>query len=183
MLTRALAAILAAFLLASASAQTPAPKPGEPPPALHIVVVGASNTHGFYLKKNEAYPALLEGLLRAKGVAAQVKNAGVPFETTGKMRKRLDRDVPEGTDLVILHPGQNDRFLFQPPRRRAANIAAMVKGLRRRSIRVLVYEDEVARRYYGFDAIHLTREGHAVVAKSLLPRVIAALAAPAPAGD
>ena len=179
MLARALPALLVAFLLASAAAPPPSEPATAAPPSVHIVVVGASNTHGFYIEKSAAYPALLEDLLRAQGFDARVKNAGRPFDTTGKMRKRLDKDVPDGTDLVILHPGQNDRFLFYPERRRAANIAAMRQSLRARAIIVLLYEDEVGRRYYGFDGIHLTPEGHAAVAAALLPRVLTLLAAPA----
>ena len=172
--------LLAGIVLVMQSAAAQELPASAAPPSARIVVVGASNTHGFYMEKSEAYPALLEAMLRAKGIDAQVKNAGVPFNTTGAMRRRFDNAVPDGTDLVILHPGQNDRFLFAPPQRRTKNIAAMVKRLRERSIKILVYEDEVARRYYGFDAVHLTEEGHAVVAAALLPRVLALLAPKVP---
>ena len=46
---------------------------------LRIVAIGASNTHGFYVGNEGAYPAQLQALLRAKGIDAQVTNAGVPF--------------------------------------------------------------------------------------------------------
>jgi hypothetical protein len=60
-----------------------------------------------------AYPAQLEALLRAKGIDAQVTNAKVSFETTGMMLRRIDRDVPDGTDIVILEPGGNDPRFFR----------------------------------------------------------------------
>ena len=78
---------------------------------VRIVAIGASNTHGWYVGNHGAYPAQLQALLRAKGVDAQVTNAGVPFETTGILR-RIDKDVPDGTDIVILEPGGNDRRFF-----------------------------------------------------------------------
>src|SRR6202789_2393945 len=78
-------------------------------PPLRIVAIGASNTQGWYVGKEGAYPAKLEALLRAKGVDAQVINAGVPFDTTAAMLRRIDSDVPNGTDIVILQPGGNDR--------------------------------------------------------------------------
>jgi len=37
---------------------------------------------------------------------------------------------------------------------------------------VVVYDDEIPLRYYTLDFIHLTREGHAMIATALLPRVM-----------
>lgn len=140
---------------------------------LRIVAIGASNTHGFYLGNRGAYPAQLEALLRAKGIDARVTNAGVPAETTAGMLQRIDTDVPQGTDIVILQPGGNDKRFLRSPEQRAANISAMQRRLKERGIKVLVYDDEIPLRYYTFDFIHLTREGHAMIAASLLPRVMA----------
>src|SRR5690349_5237461 len=64
-----------------------------------IVAVGASNTSGFNVGEQNAYPARLEALLRAKGIDAVVINAGVGFDTTAGMLRRLDSSVPDGTKL------------------------------------------------------------------------------------
>ena len=37
---------------------------------------------------------------------------------------------------------------------------------------MVVYDDEIPLRYYTLDFIHLTREGHAMIATALLPRVM-----------
>lgn len=142
---------------------------------LRIVAIGASNTHGWYVGNRGAYPAKLQELLKAKGIDAQVVNAGVPFDTTAGMLKRIDSDVPAGTDLVILQPGGNDRRFFVSKQQRATNIAAMEQRLRSRSIKVIVYDDEIPLRYYALDFIHLTGEGHAMIAAALLPRVLTAI--------
>ena len=139
---------------------------------LRIVAIGASNTHGWYVGNQGAYPAQLQALLRARGIDAQVTNAGVPFETTGLMLRRIDRDVPDGTDIMILEPGGNDRRFFVPPEWRAANIAEMERQLHARSINVIVYDEWIPLRYRAFDFIHLTHEGHAMIAAALLPRVM-----------
>jgi lysophospholipase L1-like esterase len=39
---------------------------------LRIVAIGASNTQGWYVGKQGAYPAKLQALLKAKGIDAQV---------------------------------------------------------------------------------------------------------------
>ncbi len=142
---------------------------------LRIVAIGASNTHGWYVGNRGAYPAKLQELLKAKGIDAEVVNAGVPFDTTAGMLKRIDGDVPSGTDLVILQPGGNDRRFLGSTEQRAVNIAAMEQRLRSRSIKVIVYDDEIPLRYYALDFIHLTDEGHTMIAAALLPRVLAAI--------
>jgi acyl-CoA thioesterase-1 len=139
---------------------------------VRIVAIGASNTHGWYVGNQGAYPAQLQALLRAKGIDAQVTNAGVPFETTGMMLRRIDKDVPDGTDIVILEPGGNDRRFFGTKEQRAANIAEMERRLQARSISVIVYDEEMPLRYRAFDLIHFTHQGHAIIAAALLPRVM-----------
>ena len=162
-LGRAIPLAIAALMCASAAVNA-AP--------LRIVAIGASNTHGWYVGNQGAYPAQLEALLRAKGVDAQVTNAGVPFETTGMMLRRIDKDVPDGTDIVILEPGGNDRRFLVPKEQRAANIAEMERRLQARSISVIVYDEEMPLRYRAFDLIHFTHQGHAIIAAALLPRVM-----------
>jgi acyl-CoA thioesterase I len=142
---------------------------------LRIVAVGASNTQGWYVGKQGAYPAKLEALLREKGIDASVVNAGVPFDTTAGMLRRIDSDVPSGTDIAILQPGGNDRRFFVTAEQRAANIAEMERRLRDRAINVIVYDQDIPPQYYAFDFIHLTADGHAMIASQLLPRVLAVI--------
>lgn len=144
-------------------------------PPLRIVAVGASNTHGWYVGNQGAYPAQLQALLRTKGIDAQVINAGVPFDTTAMMLRRIDKDVPNGTDIAILQPGGNDLRFLGTRQQRAANIAEMERRLRARKIKVIVYDEEIPLRYYTIDFIHLTLEGHALISAALLPRVMAIL--------
>jgi acyl-CoA thioesterase I len=143
--------------------------------SLRIVAIGASNTHGWYVGNQGAYPAQLQALLKAKGIDAQVTNAGVPFDTTAMMLRRIDIDVPNGTDIAILQPGGNDLRFFGTREQRAANIAEMKRRLLTRSITVIVYDEEIPLRYYTIDFIHLTREGHAMIAAVLLPQVMTIL--------
>lgn len=142
--------------------------------SLRIVAIGASNTQGFYIGREAAYPAQLQALLQQKGIDAQVVNAGVPFDTTAGMLKRIDSDVPKGTDIVILQPGANDKRFFTSKEQRAANIAEMERRLKARAIKVVTYDEDIPLRYYTFDFIHLTREGHAMIAQALLPRILSA---------
>ena len=76
--------------------------------SVRIVALGASNTEGFGVSTWEAYPARLQELLRARGIDAEVINAGLSGDTTAGMLARLDAFLLDGTHLLILQPGGND---------------------------------------------------------------------------
>lgn len=167
---RALA--LAATLAASAPPQAA---------ALNIVAIGASNTAGFGVGADNAYPTVLQALLRKKGIGAKVTNAGVNGDVTAGMRRRLDAAVPKGTDIVILQPGGNDLRFFGTKEARAANIAAMVHDLRARGIRVIVYDpNPIPPDWYQWDHIHFNTAAHAKIAAILAVQIEASVKAPAP---
>lgn len=162
--TLAVVAVLAlAAALAPAAAAT-----------LNIVAIGASNTTGFGVGSDHAYPALLQAMLRKKGINANVTNAGVNGDVTGGMLSRLDVAVPKGTDLVILQPGGNDLRFFGTKERRTANINAMAAKLRARHIRVIVYDpDPVPPDFYQWDHIHFNAAAHAKIAATLAAQISA----------
>jgi acyl-CoA thioesterase-1 len=142
---------------------------------LSIVAIGASNTTGFGVGAENAYPAVLERLLRQKGIDVRVTNAGVNGDVTTGMRNRLDTAVPKGTDIVILQPGGNDLRFFGSKQTRTANIAAMVQRLHTRGIRVIVYDpDPVPRDFYQWDGIHFNAAAHAKIAATLAAQIAAA---------
>jgi acyl-CoA thioesterase-1 len=133
-----------------------------------VVALGASNTA-------TGYPAELEAMLRARGYAVTVTNAGVMGDTTAGMLARLDSSVPPGTRVVILQPGRNDER-----RGVASKVSEILAQLRARKIRVVMNEGLVTAIPAEFHAAHhdLTSEGNRRLAARLLPQVIAALGAP-----
>jgi acyl-CoA thioesterase I len=142
--------------------------------AMNIVAVGASNTSGWGVGAQKAYPAQLEAMLRARGYDAHVTNAGVNFDTTSGMLRRIDSAVPVGTSIVILNPGGNDLRFFGSKQQRAANIAAIADRLRARHIMVIVFENTIVpEAYYQWDGIHFTSQGHTLVASHLMRQLIA----------
>jgi acyl-CoA thioesterase-1 len=148
---------------------------------LKIVAIGASNTAGWGVGSQKAFPAQLEALLKARGYDAQVVNAGVSGSTTSGMLGRIDSAVPDGTSLVILQPGVNDDLFFGAKDTRAKNIGTMVNRLRARRIRVIVFENRIVplsdRQP---DGLHFSEKGHALAAAWLLRQV---LGSAAPGGD
>ena len=148
--------------------------------ALNIVAIGASNTSGWGVGEQSAYPAVLQALLRKKGIDAHVTNAGRLGDVTAGMRSRLDAVVPKGTDIVILQPGANDLRFFGTQEARTANIAAMTAQLRARGIRVIIYDPPtIPPDFYQWDHIHFNAAAHAKIAAILAAQIAASAKAQA----
>jgi acyl-CoA thioesterase-1 len=140
-----------------------------------IVALGASNTRGKGVSRADAYPAQLEALLRQEGFDIRVINAGINGDTTASMLGRLDSAVPEGTSMVILQRGGNDRRKGEAAAT-AENLAAIRNRLAARGIEVIMLDDASLRPFpHQPDGQHLTPQGYRMLAASLLPQVMSAL--------
>jgi acyl-CoA thioesterase I len=149
-------------------------RPGTACSATIVVALGASNTYGRGVARNEAYPAQLEALLRQKRPDVRVLNAGINGGTTGGMLRRLGA-VPNGTAVVILQPGGNDRRKGSEGDR-AANIGAIENRLGARGVKVIVLENDMLRNLpHQSDGHHLTPAGYRMLAQALMGQVEAAL--------
>jgi acyl-CoA thioesterase-1 len=140
-----------------------------------IVALGASNVAGRGLGSSEAFPAQLERMLAAKGFHVQVTNAGVSGDTNPGMLARVDQAVPDGTRIVLLDAiggTFNARRLGLGDQK--SEYAAIVAKLRGRGIKIIpVTGHGIGRQYLQADGIHLSAEGHMLLAA--LPSVIRAL--------
>ncbi len=169
-------ALICAVLAAGVS--LPASRGDAQAQPVRIVALGASNTRGFGVSPSESYPAQLQSLLKAKGIDAAVANAGMDGDTTGGMLARLSSAVPAGTQVVILQPGTNDQRIGAGGER-AGNIAEIRSRLIARKIGLIVIENEMLDAVPASerqpDGIHLTPEGYARLAASILPSVLTAI--------
>ncbi|MEM7633965.1 MAG: GDSL-type esterase/lipase family protein [Pseudomonadota bacterium] len=154
------------------------PLPGNAQ-TVEIVALGASNTWGKGVSRDKAYPRHLQRMLRARGVSAKVRNAGINGNTTGQMLRRLKASISERTRLVILQPGGNDRRRGISRAVRKNNIRRIKRYLRERGIAVVMLRNRligsVAKRYRRPDGQHFRSDGYRALAARLLPRVLAKL--------
>ena len=102
-----------------------------------IVALGDSLTAGYGLPLNDAFPTKLQAALKAKGIEANVANAGVSGDTASGARERLDWSVPDGTDAVIVELGANDALRGIDPKLTEQALDAILTRLDQRHIPVL----------------------------------------------
>jgi acyl-CoA thioesterase I len=142
-----------------------------PASAATVVALGASNTYGKGVARNQAFPAQLEAILRAKGLNVRVINAGINGDPTENMLRRLDSAVPNGTSVVILQPGGNDGRKGRPDRTAEIESRLSAKG-----IRVIMLPNSA---FHGMphqpDGQHLTPEGYHMIAEQLASQVASAI--------
>ena len=115
-------ALFLGMAIAPAHAETAA-KP------VKIVALGDSLTAGLGLPQSEGFVPRLQAALAAKGLAAEVINAGVSGDTASDVLARLDWSVPEDTDAVILEIGANDMLRGIKPQVTRAAVDTILQQL------------------------------------------------------
>jgi len=110
-------------------------------PERRIIAFGDSLFAGYNLDPRDAYPEKLENALRAKGINADVINAGVSGDTSAAGLQRLEftlaaQDVPPA--LFILELGGNDLLRGIQPDETKANLAKMLAVLQAQKVPVLL---------------------------------------------
>jgi acyl-CoA thioesterase-1 len=148
----ALCVALAGMVLSGCSNHlAAATAPSQIPEVRRIVAFGDSLTSGHGLaSKEEAYPAVLERMLRAAGLPFVVRNHGVAGETTVDAVERLDAALAEKPDIMIVALGANDGIEGIPLRTVRANLETIIEEAQERKIQVLLCGME-ALPFHGFE--------------------------------
>jgi acyl-CoA thioesterase-1 len=104
-----------------------------------IVAFGDSLTAGLGIGLDQAYPAVLQELLDARGYRYEVVNAGVSGDTSAGGVRRLDW-VLDGreVEILILALGANDGLRGLPPTEMKKNLADIIEAARSRGIQVVL---------------------------------------------
>jgi acyl-CoA thioesterase-1 len=124
-----------------------------------IVALGDSLTAGYGLDRQSAFPEQLGKVLKGKGIAVEIENAGVSGDTASGGLSRLDWSVGDGTDAVILELGGNDMLRGVDPNVTRKALETIIERLKTRNIEVLIAGMRAAPNMgedylRGFDAIY-----------------------------
>lgn len=126
------AALSAGFGVAAAAQQAAGPSP------VKIVALGDSLTAGYGLSDKDGFVPRLQAALTAKGIAAEVVNAGVSGDTSSDGLARLDWSVLQGTSAVIVELGANDMLRGIKPQLTRDALDKILQRLTARHIAVLL---------------------------------------------
>ena len=110
-------------------------------PERKIIAFGDSLFAGYGLDLRDSYPEKLENALRAKGLNADVVNAGVSGDTTAVGLNRLEFTLAaqeKAPALLILELGGNDLLRGLSPQETKANLGKMLAILKQQDVPVLL---------------------------------------------
>jgi acyl-CoA thioesterase-1 len=111
-----------------------APNQGAP----RIVVLGDSLTAGLGLAAEDAYPAVLQRYLDAKGLKYHVVNAGISGDTSAGGLARLDWALEGDVRILIVALGGNDALRGLPVTQLKANLARIIERAQAAGITVVL---------------------------------------------
>jgi acyl-CoA thioesterase-1 len=113
-------------------------RPANAQSPVKIVALGDSLTAGYGLPQKDGFVPRLQAVLTAKGIAAEIANAGVSGDTAADGLARLSWSVPEGTDAVIVELGANDMLRGLNPAVTRAALDTILQRLTQRHIALLL---------------------------------------------
>ncbi len=106
--------------------------------ALKIVARGDSLTAGYGIARGEAYPALLEQLLREARLPFVVVNHGVSGDTTAGGVRRVRAALDERPRILIVALGANDGLRGTPVPAVRRNLEEIIETAQARGVSVLL---------------------------------------------
>jgi len=107
-------------------------------PQIRLVALGDSLTAGYGLAANEAFPVILQELLREKGYPVTITNAGVSGDTTAGGVSRVIPALADAPDGMILELGANDGLRGFEPAFIKANLETILDAAAKQDVPVLL---------------------------------------------
>lgn len=112
-----------------------APTSGEP---VHILFIGDSLTAGYGVRKEEAFPAIVERKLKAAGRNVKVTNGGISGSVSAEADRRLRWYLKAKPKILFLSLGANDALKGTPPEVIKINLAKAVALAKENDIKVIL---------------------------------------------
>jgi acyl-CoA thioesterase I len=151
---------------------------------IKIVAIGASNTAGSAVGAGNAYPAVLQRMLRAKGYDVTIENKGVYGDTSAGILSRVDSAITPGTKIVIFDAGGGNDKDTGAAAQTAGNKARIEQRIRAHGatpifagVASLLGTQQTNPSAYipGDKHYHVTAQSQARIAGILMPKVIAVI--------
>ena len=92
----------------------PGPTAHPPSAAIRVVFLGDSLSAGLGLAEADAFPSIVQNLLRETGHEVDVVNAGVSGDTSAGGLSRIDWVLQQKPQILVVELGGNDALRGQP---------------------------------------------------------------------
>lgn len=109
-----------------------------PRPSLRILFLGDSITEGYNLQREQAYPQLIENILKSEGRQVVCVNAGISGSTSASGLSRLRWHLKNKPDLMVLALGANDGLRGLPADSTTQNLRSIIQEAKKNNIKVLL---------------------------------------------
>lgn len=116
----------------------PSPTAYPSPAAIRVVFLGDSLSAGLGLAETEAFPFLVQNLLRQAGHEVEVVNAGVSGDTSAGGLSRIDWVLRQQPQVLVVELGGNDALRGQPLENIEENLRQIVRRGRESGARVVL---------------------------------------------
>lgn len=103
-----------------------------------IVFIGDSLTEGYGVKREEAYPEKVRGILERKGHSVQVINAGISGSVSAEADRRVKWQLRAKPQILVLALGANDGLKGTPPAVVKKNLALAIDEAQKAGVQVLL---------------------------------------------
>lgn len=143
--------------------------------SINILCLGDSLTEGYGVARSEAWPALVEVILREKKINVTLINAGISGSTTASAPSRLRWHLKskESVDWMILALGANDGLRGQPVEGIKKNLEGAIQVARSAGVKKIILAGMKIPPNYGNDYSEKFATVYPAVAKafkiSLIP--------------
>lgn len=113
---------------------------GAAPVTKTVLFLGDSITAGYGVDPSQAYPAIIQNKIDAKGWRFRVINAGQSGDTSAGGLSRLEWLLKNRIDVLVLELGGNDGLRGLPVESTRANLQAIIDRTRRRypQVRIII---------------------------------------------
>ena len=95
-----------------------------------ILCFGNSLTAGYGVEPSQAFPAVIQEKIDARGWKFRIVNAGLSGETTAGGLRRIDWVLQRPVDVLVLELGANDGLRGLPVERAKQNLQAIIDRTR-----------------------------------------------------
>jgi len=111
------------------------------------VVLGDSIAAGLGLPESDAFPAIVEKLLRQEGHSVEVVNAGVSGDTSAGGSSRIDWILKQRPDVLVVELGGNDALRGQPLGNTERNLRQIIRRGQEAGAHVLLVGMDIPSNY------------------------------------